>query len=433
MGVYFGTDGYRGIYGQTLSPDITYKIGNSLARLCVGNRKVLIGRDTRASGSLLTLSLASGLLSYGVSVVDIGIAPTPAVAYITKKLGFDYGVVISASHNPKNYNGIKVFDKHGFKISEQEEDEIERNLLYVQETINDHLGKYRYSPKLKKLYKESLSSAAGDLGGLKIALDLANGASYQIAKELFKKKGAQIVVRHDGCNGKKINVECGALYPEVIAALTVENGCDMGFAFDGDADRIIACDEYGKVLDGDDILYLLSRKTATKNVVGTSMTNKGLELALQATGQKLLRADVGDKYVSEMMRKHDASLGGEPSGHIINHNLSTTGDGVLTALCIASIVKEEKRPLSQLASLQKLPQINKNVEVIDKYRLLNSDILSAKIIQVSKEIDENGRLLVRASGTESKLRVMCEHISIEKALQYVDEIATLITQLNKKD
>lgn len=433
MGVYFGTDGFRGIYGQTLSPEITQKIGNALGKLCGQRKKVLVGRDTRCSGSLLTLALANGLMSYGIDVVDIGIAPTPAIAFLAKKFDFNYGVVISASHNPKEYNGIKIFDSNGYKISEEEEFEIERNLLYTRETTNERLGRYQYRPKLKKAYKQTLLGCCEALSGLKIALDLANGASYSIAKEIFSKTGARIIIRNNQNNGKKINVDCGALYPEYIAHLTKEMGCDMGFSFDGDADRIIACDENGNILDGDDILYILSQFIPTKHVVGTSMTNKGLELALSKQEKVLLRSDVGDKYVSLLMRSSGAAIGGEPSGHIICNQYSTTGDGMLTALLIASHVKKTGQKLSSLCNYEKMPQVTKNIEVVDKYRILNSDYLSAKILAFTSEIGQNGRVLVRASGTENKIRIMCEHKDEKKAREIVELLSSIVENINKKD
>ena len=434
MGIYFGTDGFRGIYGEIISPEIAYKVGNSLARLC-NKRKVLIGRDTRQSGSILSLSVASGLMSYGINVVDVGIVPTPAVAYLTKKLNFDYGVVISASHNPKEFNGIKIFDCEGYKISESLENEIERNLLYSLEKPNEKLGQYKYCPKLKKHYKENLLSAACPLKGLKIALDLANGASYEIGKELFEKLGAKVYATSTGHNGKKINVDCGALHPQVISNLVKKYDCDMGFAFDGDADRIIACDENGKILDGDDILFLLSQKVPTNQIVGTSMTNKGLEMALSFQGKSLLRADVGDKYVCSLMRQSKSLLGGEPSGHIINFLHSTTGDGVLTALTIASIIKENAKPLSSLLTFYHYPQCIINIPVVDKYRILNSDLLSSETLKIQHLLSSQGRLLVRASGTENKIRVMCEHIEKEKADEYANIIANIVKEIDniKKD
>ncbi len=432
MGIYFGTDGFRGIYGEVISPSIAYKVGNSLGGLC-NKGKIIIGRDTRRSGSLLALSFACGIMSHGVDVVDVGIVPTPVIAYLTKKLAFDFGVVISASHNPKNYNGIKIFDCNGFKLSEDTEAEIERKILYSSEIGYDKVGRFSARPQLLKHYKNEILKNCSSLAGMKIVLDLANGASYSIAKELFVKLGAKVHVLNNGKNGKKINVKCGALYPEVLSSAVKTFGADMGFSFDGDADRIIACDEKGNILDGDDILFILANSTHPASVVGTSMTNKGLEMALLSSGINLLRADVGDKYVVEMMKSKNSFLGGEPSGHIINFKFSTTGDGVLTALTIACIAKKENKPLSKLLTFKHYPQIMINVDVVDKYRILNSDVLASKILECQKLFGQNGRVLVRASGTENKIRVMCEHKNKKIATKWASLLAEQIKEIENKN
>lgn len=429
MGIYFGTDGFRGVVGQTMSPSVVYRIGNALGGLN-GTKKVLIGRDSRTSGSVLSLALSSGLASAGINVTDIGIAPTPTIAYLTKKLGFDYGVVVSASHNPKEYNGIKIFDRNGFKISENEEAEIERNLLYCKEKENDFLGKYFYKPKLKKEYKKELFSLAGDLSGLKIALDCANGASCQIAQEVFSKSGAKVVVTNCKFNGLNINDNCGALFPEQMAQTVIKENCDIGFAFDGDADRIIACDEKGNILDGDDLLLLLSKENSSPCIVGTSMTNKGLENALEKQGKTLLRADVGDKYVSQLMRTAGATLGGETSGHIINFALSSTGDGVLCATQIAKILKKENKPASEICHCPKFPLITKSISVNEKWRLVSHPKLKEKIEKLENEVGNDGRILVRASGTENKIRLMCECKDEKMASRCVEELAKEVEILN---
>ncbi len=432
MGIYFGTDGFRGIYGEVISPDIAYKVGNSLGGLCQ-HKKVIIGRDTRRSGSLLSLSFASGLMSHGVDVVDIGIAPTPVIAFLTKSLGFDFGIVISASHNPRFYNGIKIFDKDGFKLTEELEAIIERKILYSTNLGNDKIGRYCFRPRLIKKYKENILSKFNKLDGMTIVLDLANGASCSTAKNLFTTLGAKVIVINNGKNGKKINYKCGALYPEVLIDAVKKNKADLGFAFDGDADRIIGCNEKGEIIDGDDILYILSNKLHYgESIVGTSMTNKGLEAALAKKNITLLRADVGDKYVVELMKNKHARLGGETSGHIIDMDFSTTGDGVLTAIAIAALVKESGTTLSKLITFKHYPQVIKNVEVIDKYRILNSDLLSSKILSIQNCIGSNGRVLVRASGTENKVRVMCEHISKKEAEKYASEIENIITYVEEQ-
>lgn len=431
MGIYFGTDGLRGIYGEVISPSIAYKVGKSLGTLCK-NKRIIMGRDTRRSGDILSLSFASGVMSQGVEVVDIGIAPTPVIACLARLHSYDFGVMITASHNPRNFNGIKIFDNEGYKINEETEAIIERKILYSTEVGGDKVGKYYFRPALIRKYKKKLLSSFPDLSGLKIILDMANGASYKIARELFSQAGARIMPLNYSNSGKKINHKCGALYPEIISKAVVEYGADMGFAFDGDADRIIACDENGKIVDGDDILFILSKNlNKGDSVVGTSMTNKGLEEALKKQGLNIIRADVGDKYVVKEMKLRSLKLGGEPAGHIINADFSTTGDGVLTAMTIASVVKTSKKPLSKLITFKHFPQVNINVDVVDKYRILNSDLLSSEILKIQKECGQNGRVLVRASGTENKIRIMCEHKNMNKAEMFAKSLEKIVRNLEK--
>ncbi len=430
MGIYFGTDGLRGVYGEVISPEIASNVGNSLARLCKIHKKILICRDTRTSGSLLASAFSVGVASGGVDVVDIGIAPTPVVAYLAQRLDYDYGVVISASHNDANCNGIKIFNNEGFKISEEEENQIERKMLYPARKNFENLGKITHRPALVGKYKKHILQTFDSLEGLRVVLDCANGASYRIAKTLFQKLSCDVVTLNCQNDGTKINENCGALHPEIVANAVKEFDADMGFSFDGDADRIIACDENGKILDGDDILFLLAKVYQNeKIVVGTSMTNSGLEEGLQKLGKTLLRADVGDKYVSQLMKNKGAKLGGEPSGHIINFAFSTTGDGVLSALTIASLAKKEGKPLSKICTLKHFPQVLLNVNVRDKYRTLNSDLLTAEILKTQQELGLEGRLNVRASGTENKIRVMCEHKSQKVAESLAKNVERLILSI----
>lgn len=432
MGIYFGTDGLRGVYGETVSPEIAFKTGNSLGRLCNKHKKIVIGRDTRRSGSLLTTAFANGIMCQGVDVVDVGITPTPVIAYLTKIGQFDYGVVISASHNDASYNGIKIFDGDGYKISEQTESIIERKLLYSAEVEHENVGRLFYRPEQVRKYKRKLLSFFDKLEGLRIVIDTANGASGSIAKQLFEKLGADVIVLNNGKSGLDINENCGALHPEVISQAVKNYHANMGFSFDGDADRIIACDENGNLLDGDDILYMLSKVYPDeKYVVGTVMTNSGLESALKKQNVALLRADVGDKYVAELMKSKGIKLGGEPSGHIINTDFSTTGDGVLTAITIAGLVKKTDKPLSKLCDLKHFPQVLINVPVVDKYRTLNSSILNSEILSSQQSLSPDGRVLVRASGTESKIRIMCEHQDEEQAIRHAEKLSELILSLEE--
>ena len=431
MATYFGTDGIRGIYGEELSSLLVHKCGNSLARLCT-KRKVLIGRDTRQTGGLLTLSFASGLTAGGVDVVDVGIAPTPVIAFLTKKLGFDFGVVISASHNPPQYNGVKIYDENGYKINEEVEKQIERKLFSPFLLSSNKVGSYTFDDKIIKEYKNSLLDFCQSLEGLKIVVDCANGATAKLAKAVFSSLGGKIIYLNATCNGSRINDNCGALYPGEMIKAVLQNGADMGVAFDGDGDRISACDEKGNLLDGDDILYLLATYyPECHGVVGTSMTNKGLENLLAKKKIPFFRADVGDKYVVEMMKNKSCTIGGEPSGHIVNFNLTTTGDGILTALTLAQISIKNKKSLSKLAKLKKFPQINKNISVVDKFRILNSEKLSSEILAISQAFGKDGRVLVRASGTENKIRIMCEHKQKSTALSSASRLESLVLEINK--
>ena len=435
MGIYFGTDGVRGVYREELTPSLAFKCGNSLSRFCY-NKKVVIGRDTRTSGDILALSVANGLIDNGVNVIDVGIASTPAVAFLTRYLDCDFGVVISASHNPPEYNGIKIFDREGYKINETLENEIERKLMIPISQNYDGVGKYYSKPSLINHYIDDILKDTAPLGltqESKIVIDLANGACGKIAKKVFKKLGYNTIIINDRMNGLKINDHCGALFPQNLIAKAKKHNAIMGFAFDGDGDRIIACDENGNLVDGDAILYILSQyEKCCSCVVGTTLSNKGFELALEKNGINLVRADVGDKYVIELMRKNGATLGGEPSGHIILKSHSTTGDGLLVALKLIAICQNSGRKLSQLIAFFPFPQINVNVSVIDKFRILNSEKLSSEILKIQKQFKNNGRLLVRASGTENKIRIMCEHIDKKEAENGAHVLETLILQINEK-
>ncbi len=433
MGIYFGTDGIRGIYGEELSPSLAYKTGNSLSRFCK-NKKVLIGKDSRSTGDILTLSLSSGLLNNGVDVIDVGLCPTPCIAYLTKKLGFDFGVMISASHNPPEYNGIKIFDKDGYKINEEFENQIERKIMFELSTDYKNIGKYKYSPRLINKYIESIVDISSSLENLKIVVDCANGASTKVAKKVFKNLNSNCFYSGMQKNGLKINEKCGALHIENLKKLVKKHNADIGFAFDGDADRIMVCDENGKTVDGDEILYLLSKYLPEKcpNLVGTTLTNKALEDALAKNHIKLIRADVGDKYVIEIMKNKNILLGGEPSGHIIVKSHSTTGDGVLTAVMLANILNKSEKKLSKLIDYTPYPQENKNVAVVDKFRILNSSKLTKEILKLQQKFKDEGRVLVRASGTEQKIRIMCEHKDKEIAKNSAIKLEKIVEEINNQ-
>lgn len=434
MGIYFGTDGIRGIVNNDLTEQIAEMVGNALARK-KKKAKILIGRDTRVSGSFLLVAIATGALKGGADVVDVGVLPTPAISFLVKNKKFDYGVVVSASHNPKEYNGIKIFNSEGKKLSEKEESELERFFACPQTYSSLKVGSFKSSPNLKNAYIKYLKSISQNLNGLKVVLDCSNGASYFTAPKIFKSLGADVIKTACSNNGKKINENCGSTHIENLKNKVLKERADVGFAFDGDADRIIAVDEKGDVFDGDKILYILAVQLHEKGllngdtIVGTSHTNTGLLIALNKKKINLIRTDIGDKYVIEAMEKMNLSLGGEQSGHIIIKPFLPTGDGVLSALQIAGIMKTKNKSLSELFDAKLLPQINKNIVVEDKLKVLNNEKLSQSVLQISNEIAPVGRILVRASGTEPKIRVMIEHPDEEKAKRYVVELEKIIKQI----
>ncbi len=434
MGIYFGTDGIRGIVNNDLTEQIAEMVGNALARK-KKKAKILIGRDTRVSGSFLLVAIATGALKGGADVVDVGVLPTPAISFLVKNKKFDYGVVVSASHNPKEYNGIKIFNSEGKKLSEKEESELERFFACPQTYSSLKVGGFKSSPNLKNAYIKYLKSISQNLNGLKVVLDCSNGASYFTAPKIFKSLGADVIKTACSNNGKKINENCGSTHIENLKNKVLKERADVGFAFDGDADRIIAVDEKGDVFDGDKILYILAVQLHEKGllngdtIVGTSHTNTGLLIALNKKKINLIRTDIGDKYVIEAMEKMNLSLGGEQSGHIIIKPFLPTGDGVLSALQIAGIMKTKNKSLSELFDAKLLPQINKNIVVEDKLKVLNNEKLSQSVLQISNEIAPVGRIFVRASGTEPKIRVMIEHPDEEKAKRYVVELEKIIKQI----
>lgn len=419
MGVYFGTDGLRGKANEDLTFNLVYKVGNALTALKV-NPKIIIGSDTRVSNSYFTIAIAGGAMSGGAEVIDLGIVPTAGVAYITKKLKADYGVVVSASHNGAEYNGIKIFSSKGYKIGDKEEERLER--AFIHENVNDfpNIGTYRQNFNAVKLYKEFLigiaEKALGKRGlkGKTIVLDCANGAAYKIAPEVFKKLGAKVIATSASKDGLKINDSCGALHPENLSKKVLKYKADMGFAFDGDSDRLIPVDENGNVLSGDQIIYgiaiyMKNRGLLKKNaVVGTRHTNVAIEKALAENKIELIRTDIGDKYVLEKLVENDLSIGGEQSGHIIFKDVHTTGDGILSAIEAAIVAVKENKKFSDLFNVKIYPQTNVDVVVDDKLRVINSEELDEAIADFNEKFKNSGRIMIRASGTEPKIRIMVE-------------------------
>ncbi|MBL7661423.1 phosphoglucosamine mutase [bacterium] len=422
----FGTDGVRGVANLApMDSETVMRLGRAAAhvlRRSRGHHRILIGKDTRLSGYMLETALASGITSMGVDVLLVGPLPTPGIAYMTKSMRADAGVVISASHNGYEDNGIKFFGGDGFKLADQTEAEIERlmepghldelravpGLIGKAARIDDAIG--RYAVFLKEAVSREIS-----FEGLTLALDAANGAAYKVAPLVFQELGAKLSIIGDEPNGTNINDQCGSLYPQAVANVVVQNKTALGIAFDGDADRVIICDENGKVIDGDLILAILAHdwikrgKLKSKTVVGTVMSNYGFEKSLAKLGLSLARADVGDRYVLAEMQKLGANLGGEQSGHVIALDHNTTGDGILTSLLVLEAMRRADRPLSDFHRLiERFPQVLLNIAVTRKIPFMDLPKVSKVVAAAEKKLKDRGRLLLRYSGTESKARVMVE-------------------------
>lgn len=436
MGIFFGTDGIRGVVNDYLTFDLAYKCGNAVAS-SINKPTIIVGGDTRITRSFLSIAFSGGAMSAGANIIDVGICPTAGIAYITKTFGADYGAVISASHNPAKYNGIKIFDRQGFKLGDKSEEMLERRFIHEVNKDCNSLGTYTQNFKLIQLYENHLvNSCKCKLNDLIIVIDASNGASYKIASNVFKRLGANVIETYCNDDGDNINNNCGSMYPQVLAENVKKYNADMGFAFDGDADRIIACDENGNILDGDRILYILANylkdkgKLNKNTIVATRHTNMGIENALNNNGIKLIRTDIGDKYVSAKIEEDNLSLGGEKSGHIILRELSTTGDGILTGIKIAEIVKKSGKNLSDLCNVRLYHQSNIDCVVKDKVRVINSEVLQEEIIKQEKILGQNSRIMVRVSGTEPKIRIMCECQDEDKCNISAKEIEKVVKEIN---
>ncbi|SFH60077.1 phosphoglucosamine mutase [Tindallia magadiensis] len=425
MARLFGTDGVRGIAGEELTPEMAYKMAKACACVMLETfhkPMVIIGKDTRRSCDMLEASLSAGFFSMGVDVAGVGIIPTPGVAYLTKSTQASCGVMISASHNPAEYNGIKFFNNEGFKLDDQLEDKIEEMMkdpIKMGTSVESkNMGKWRHKEvDVDQYVKHLKESAAGDYSSFTITIDTANGAAFRIAPEVFAALGAKVHVINDQPDGVNINKDSGSTHVKNLQKKVVETNSHFGFAYDGDADRLIAVDEKGAIVDGDKIMALLALRLKEKNklpqntLVTTVMSNLGLELALKEHGCKLIRTKVGDRYVIEEMKKSNFVLGGEQSGHIIYSEQSTTGDGLLTSLMLTSLLLEKKEPLSQLASVMKsYPQVlvNAKVENSKKNQYLDDPEICKEIDCLEAKMDGKGRVLIRPSGTEALVRVMLE-------------------------
>jgi len=424
MGRLFGTDGVRGIANGELTVELAVALGRAgatvLAKAAGRRPRMLIGRDTRRSGDLLEAALAAGAMSVGADVLRLGVATTPAVAYLVRVLDVDAGAVISASHNPAPYNGIKFFSHDGYKLPDAAEDEIEALVAAAGPTatagpVGAELGYAEDRSHELVRYVDFIAHLAGDLSGLRVVCDCAHGAAYELAPRALRQAGASVEAIAAAPDGLNINDGCGSLHPERLARTVRDTGSHAGFAFDGDADRLIAVDEAGRVVDGDQVMAMLGADLLSRGdlpgdaVVGTVMSNLGLELCLRARGGSLLRTNVGDRYVLERMREGGFALGGEQSGHIIFLRHHTTGDGLLTAAMVAALLRRSGRPLSELAGIMpRLPQVLQNVRVRQREAWEENARISAAIMAAREALGERGRVLVRASGTEPLVRVMVE-------------------------
>lgn len=431
--VYFGTDGIRGVVGKDLTTELAFKCGLALTKI-KENPKILICKDTRPSNDLILFSLVSGAISNGGIVDDIGIAPTSVVSCLVSKLGYDYGVVISASHNPKEYNGIKIFNEKGEKISESTEQEIESYILGASNVANFSLGHYRFKENLQKKYVDHIiSNVDVRLNGLKVVLDLANGASFCLAPKIFSKLGAEVVAINN-CKNGEINENCGSLHLDGLKKIVLAENANLGLAFDGDADRVLCVDENGNVLDGDAIVYILTNTFKKQNllknniVVGTTQTNLKIEKKLKQRGINFVRCDVGDKFVIETLNRLGGVLGGEQSGHIIIKNILPTGDGILAGIKIMEVMKKENKTLKELFNVTLMPQLATNLEVKDKLRIKNSEELNNLVNKLKQNFD--GRIIVRMSGTENKIRILVEGESKLQLKYITSEIVKLINKIN---
>lgn len=443
MGKYFGTDGVRGVANEELTPELAFKIGRCGGYVLTKQTKqplIVIGRDTRVSGEMLQAALVAGLLSIGARIVRLGIVSTPCVAYLIQKLGADAGVMISASHNPVADNGIKFFGADGYKLTDQTELEIEAFMDQEVDTlprpIGADLGSVQDDFAAKDHYVAYLKTTVrSKFDGLKIVMDCAHGAAFELGPKVFRELGAEVITIGDQPDGLNINDGCGSTHPEALKAAVVKEKADLGLSFDGDADRLIAIDEHGEEVDGDYILCICAdamNKEGRLNhstVVSTVMSNIGFFKALEQSGLKAEKTAVGDRYVMERMREGGFNLGGEQSGHVIFLDYNTTGDGILSALQLVDTLQRSGKKLSELKTIMnKYPQVLKNVRVENKSALQGNKRIEAAIASVEEQLGDNGRVLVRPSGTEPLVRVMAEGADKMQIEAFVDQIAQVIEE-----
>ena len=435
----FGTDGVRGVANLDLTPELALRLGRAAGHvLGAQGREVIIGRDTRRSGRMLESALAAGLCSVGMNVRLVGHIPTPGLAYLARTEDVVAGAVISASHNPAPDNGIKFFDHAGLKLPDAMEDRIEAAMAddaKLPRPTEGGIGLVGDVRGLVKKYEDFLGALAPKLDGLRVVLDCANGATYRVAPAVFARAGADVLTLFDTPDGANINLGCGATAPAALQKAVVEHNADVGFAFDGDGDRVMTVDGDGNILDGDFVLALAARhfakhgKLDPKLVVGTVMTNGGLEATLARDGIGLVRTQVGDRYVWEELDKRKAQFGGEPSGHVIFREFTTTGDGILTGLEVLTLMGFERRTLAELArEIEHWPQITKNVKAPRRREWKDVTRFSSAVRKAETELGTTGRLVVRASGTEPVLRITVEARDDAVAKRIVEALAAEATE-----
>lgn len=445
MGNYFGTDGVRGVANKELTPELAFKLGRFGGYVLASHAetdhpRVLVGKDTRISGRMLEYALIAGLLSAGVEVLRLGVITTPGVSFLTRQQNATAGIMISASHNPVEDNGIKFFGSDGFKLSDDQEAEIEELLDAKEDNLprpsSTGLGtSEEYKEGILKYIQFLTQTISGDLSGLQVVLDGANGAASPIINRLFADLDTEFDVTGASPNGLNINDGVGSTNPEHLAKFVKEKGADVGLSFDGDGDRLIAVDELGNIVDGDKILYICGKymhdegRLKKNTIVSTVMSNIGFYKALEKHGLDSVKTAVGDRYVMEEMVKNGYNLGGEQSGHVIFLDYHTTGDGLLTGIQLLNVMKQTGKKLSELAEeVTTFPQKLVNIPVTDKHNVMSNDAISQVIREVENEMGDNGRVLVRPSGTESLLRIMAEAPTHQEVNEYVERIASVVRE-----
>ncbi|HZE37982.1 MAG TPA: phosphoglucosamine mutase [Stackebrandtia sp.] len=437
MGRLFGTDGVRGLANTAVTPELALAIGAASVPILAGGSgrpTVVVGRDPRASGEMLEAAISAGLTSAGADVLRVGVLPTPAVAFLIGDTGADFGVMLSASHNPMPDNGIKLFAAGGRKLSDVVEDRIAAALDSERpRPVGAEIGRVRdLDDGAQRYIRHLLSTVAAPLDGLHVVVDCANGAAAAVAPEAYRRAGATVTAINAAPDGLNINRDCGSTHVDVVARAVVEHGADLGVAHDGDADRCLAVDADGTSVDGDQIMAMLAiamkeaGSLANNTLVATVMSNLGLHQAMRASGVELVTTAVGDRYVLEELNNGGHSLGGEQSGHIVLPAHATTGDGLLTALQLLSRVASTKRPLSELAGVMRhAPQVLVNVPVADK-SIVDSESVRVRVAEHAASLGDAGRVLLRPSGTEPLVRVMVEADTAERARQVADDLAKIV-------